>query len=143
MKERMRMKAKISFVCFVGFALGFWSYSGGRTLCETVGFDARTFAFGLLTGVGLPLFIILPVLILKPMWSRKKTGPASWLIALLVANLLIGSLISEWWILRDETRFAEEVSKADGQNLYSRARAWPNQSCSLVFVPGKGIHATD
>lgn len=110
---------------------------------ETVGFDVAAFGFGLLTGVGLPLFIILPFLVFKTIRLREKIRPTPWLIAVLAANLLIGSLISEWWILRDETQFSEEVSKADGQNPYSRARAWPNQSCSLVFVPGKGIHATD
>ncbi len=139
----MTMKAKNPFACGVGLALGFWSYGGGRTLCETVGFDVRASVWGLLTGVGLPLFIILPVIFFKPIWSGGKIRPAFCLAALIVANLLIGSLISEWWILRDETRFAEEVSKTDGQSLYSRTRAWPNQSCGLVFMPGKGIHATD
>jgi hypothetical protein len=83
MKEGMTMKAKIPVVCVVGFALGFWFYSIGRTMCETVDFDATAFGFGLLTGIGFPLFIILPFLVFKTIRSREGICPASWVIAFL------------------------------------------------------------
>ena len=55
--------------------------------------------------------------------------------------LVVGSGLSEAWILRDESRFENEAARATA--TYSRPRAWPNQGCSLVFIPGKGVHSTD
>jgi hypothetical protein len=126
-----------------GLGVGFWLYGIGRTMRENVNFDTTASLSGLLLGVGLPLVVLLPTLIVKKVWFPEKAWPMSSLLAAFAVALLAGSLASEWWILRDEARFSVEASKTNGGTPYSRSRAWPNQTCSLVFVPGKGIHATD
>lgn len=127
----------------VGFAVGFWLYGVGRTMRETVNFNTTAFLSGLLLGVALPLIIVLPLLIAKKLWFREKVWPVSLLLVAFAVSLLVGSFASEAWILRDETRFSAETANANAATPYSRPRAWPNRTCSLVFVPGKGIHSTD
>ena len=128
----------------IGLAAGFWLYGGARTMSATVNFDMTAFLAGLVFGFVLPLVVVLPpLLIAKKFWLRERVWPLpSWFVALAVC-LLAGSLASEGWILRDEARFSAEVSKTNGSNPYNRARVWPNQTGSLVFVPGEGIHSTD
>jgi len=141
MKTRTTLLVSASVI---GLAAGFWLYGIGRTMQETVNFKISAFLSGLVLGVILPLVVVLPPLLTaKKFWLREKVWPLpSWLVALAVC-LLTGSLASEGWILRDEVRFAAEVAKTNGEAVYSRGRAWPNQICGLVFVPGKGIHSTD
>lgn len=128
----------------VGLAASFWLYGGARTMRETVSFDIVASVSGFVFGVLLPLVIILPpLLVAKKLWHLEKGWRVpSWFIAFAIC-LLVGSLASEAWILRDEAQFSAEVSKTNKEVLYSRSRTWPNQTCSLVFVPGQGIHATD
>jgi hypothetical protein len=131
-------------VIVAGLAVGFWLYGGGRTMCETVGFTVPAFLFGLLLSVILPLIlIVLPLLIAKNFWFREKAWPLSSLFMTFAVCLLIGSFASEVWILRDEAKFEDEVKHLDPETPYSRSRAWPNRTTSLVFVPNVGIHATD
>ena len=110
---------------------------------ETVNLNTTAFLTGLFFGVALPLVLVLWLFIAKNLWFREKFWPVSSLFVPIAVSLLVGSLASESWILWDEARFSAEVSKAGGGNPYDRPRAWPNQGCSLVYVPGKGIHAID
>ena len=140
------MKSRTTFLVLaivVGFVGGFWLYGVGRTMRETVNFNTTAFLSGLLLGVGLPLIVVLPLLIAKKLWFRDKVWPVSLLLVAFVASLLVGSFASEAWILRDEARFSAETTNANPATPYSRPRVWPNQTCGLVFVPGKGIHSTD
>lgn len=133
------------FAMVIVFAIGFWLYGIGRTMRETVAFNTTAFLSGLFLGVGLPLLVILPLLVAKIIYSHGKvlTVPFSLLVVKFTVLLLVGSIASEVWILRDEASFSAETTKGNVVASYSRPRAWPNQTCSLVFVPGKGIHSTD
>lgn len=140
------MKSRVPWISaiVIGFAAGFWNYGGVRTMQETVGFDSAAFGFGLLLGVVFfPSMAVLPLLLARTIWPNLKSWtPPSAFVALGVA-LLVGSVFSEWWILRDESKFSDEVSQVSLSSPYGRARAWPNEGCRLVFIPGQGIHATD
>lgn len=139
----MKSRSLLALAIVIGFSVGFWLYSVGRTMRETVSFDSAALCFGLLLGVVLPSVVVLPLLLARTVWPNLKLWtPPSAFVALGLA-LLVGSLLSEWWILRDERKFSDEASKASLNSPYSRPRAWPNGTCSLVFIPGKGIHATD
>ena len=141
------MKARtvlLVLATFIGLAAGFWLYGGARTMQETVGLDISAFLVGLFLSFILPLLVVLPpVITAKKFWLREKvwSWPA-WVVAFAL-SLFAGSLASEAWILADEARFAAEVPKRNSEAIYHRARAWPNQNCSLLFVPGAGIHSTD
>lgn len=140
----MKWKAlSLVLAAIAGCVVGFWIYGAGRTMRETVGFDIGSFGCGVLLALGLPYVLVALFLIVRQLRPSPTVGcPPSLLIVLSLA-LLAGSLLSEWWILRDETQFSTEVSKTAQSKIYSRPRAWPNSGCSLVFVPGEGIHATD
>jgi hypothetical protein len=144
--ENRVMKTKTTTLVFaivVGFAVGFWLYGIGRTMRETVNFNTTALLSGLIFGVALPLAVVLLLLIAFKLCFLERWWPVCLLFVVFAVSLLGGSLASESWILWDEARFSAEVSKANGRNPYSRPRAWPNQGCSLVFVPGMGIHSTD
>ena len=128
-------------VVLLGCATGFWLYSVGRTMCETVGFNASALFYGLLLGVVLPLGVLLPLLIATTVWPVLKSRTPPLMFIRFGVALLLGGLLSEWWILRDERNFSTETVALD--KPHSRPRAWPNSGCSLVFVPGTGIRATD
>lgn len=139
----MKSQTTVAILAIVGaFAVGFWLYGVGRTMRETVNFHASASISGLFLGVALPLAVLAPLLIAMKLWLREKPWPVSYLVVAFAASLLVGSFASECWILRDEARFSAEAANA-GSNPYSRTRAWPNQTCGLVFEPGKGIHSTD
>lgn len=123
--------------------VGFWLYGIGRTMRETVGFNVTALCSGLLLGFALPLTVFLPLLISRTVWPVLKSWTELSSFRALVVALLIGCLLSESWILRDERKFSAETSQATLDRPYSRPRAWPNTGSSLIFVPGKGIHATD
>lgn len=139
------MKSRTAFIILgitVGFPVGFWLYGIGRTMRETVNFNTMASLSGLALSILLPLVAFLPFVIGYRLWPRE----GKWLISPMLVwavCLLLGSVASECWILRDETQFAAEVSQTQGSNSYSRPRCWPNKGCSLVFQPGKAIHSTD
>lgn len=140
----MKSRATLLLVATVaGLGIGFWLYGIGRTMRETVNFNVTASLFGLLLSIVIPLLVLLPVLIGKKLWLREKLWPLSSLLVVFATCLLVGSFASELWILRDEARFSAEVAKTNNANPYSRPRTWPNQTCSLVFVPDKGIHGTN
>jgi hypothetical protein len=139
----MKLRGLLALAIFIGFSVGFWLYSVGRTMRETVSFDSAALCFGLLLGVILPSVAVLPLLLARTVWPKLKLWTPPWAFVALGLALLVGSVLAEWWILRDERRFSDEVSKASLNSPYSRPRAWPNGTSTLVFIPGKGIHATD
>lgn len=61
----------------------------------------------------------------------------------LAAALLAGAAASEAMLLVDEAAFASEMTRTPPTTVYARARAWPHVDAALVYVPGRGIHATD
>jgi integral membrane sensor domain MASE1 len=127
---------RIKGVAFVGafiacVAAAFWLYGIGRTMAETVGISWRGTASGGLIGFAAPSIVILIALARRE--RRLMTG--------LTLALVLGNVVSELWILNDEHRFASEVVTAS--EIRSRPRAWPNGTASLVYLPGKGVHATD
>lgn len=117
-------------------ALAFWSYGIGRTLCETTGLTWRgsicgvTIALGACAAVGSIWFLLT---------QRLHLRAGFWVA--FGAAFLLGAVMSELWILRDERLFIAQTSTSG--KLQSRPRAWPNDSAMLVYVPGKGVHATD
>jgi hypothetical protein len=120
----------------IGFGLiGFWLYGIGRTMRETVGFTASATFTGLVLGFAVPLG---GILIIRLLFHGLSKLQIPWKAATI---LLCACALSEGCIIRDEARFAVEASKAN--TVFSRDRAWPNQACSLVSIPGRGIHATD
>lgn len=113
-------------------------------MCETVHFNFKVHAIGLLNGLVFPMLIIAPALLLaKIIWSEWKPMTFRLLVMSAGAGLLCGCVLSECWIQVDETMFDSEISKAAVGMPYTRPRAWPNQGCSLVYIPGSGVHATD
>lgn len=140
MKSR---KIVLAIAIAIGFVVGFWFYGMGRTMRETVSFNITASLCGLFLVVFFSLIGVLTVILVKGIVFAGKKWPMTSLFAAFIIALLIGSLISEASLLQDEARFAAEVSKANPQTIYSRARAWPNGDCSLIFIPGKGIHSTD
>jgi hypothetical protein len=125
-------------VFILGAASCFWLYGIGRTLKETVGFNLDASIVGLIIAV-LP-FTLLIALILITNNSRWLTVRASKFFGV---ALLAGSLSSELWLIHDERMFVNEITSNSNSTPHSRARAWPNTSCSLVFLPENGVHATD
>ena len=130
----------------MGFAcpLAFWFYGAGRTMYETVGLNIRAMAAGSFIGVICPtLMTISALFVLRRFWTNLKPMTLLSIILGLGIGLSIGSILSEGWILVDESKFASEVHESTSEQGYGRARSWPNEGCSLVYVPGRGIHATD
>lgn len=128
---------RIKDVAFVGafiacVAVAFWLYGVGRTMAETVGVSWRGTASGAVLGFAAPSIIVILIAL-----ARRERR----LMTLLTLALVVGSAVSELWILNDERRFASEIAAA--REIRSRPRAWPNGTASLVYLPGKGVHATD
>lgn len=132
--------ARVAGTAIVGIALGFWLYGVGRTMRETVHFSVWAMLSGILLSVLLPTLAAVLLRFLGRL-SVRAGSPWPWLLTSFTVSLVVGSGLSEAWILRDESRFENEAARAT--TTYSRPRAWPNQGCSLVFIPGKGIHSTD
>lgn len=139
--SRTSSRAVVAVAAIVGVAGGFWLYGMGRTMHETVFFSSAATVSGLLFGFALPFALVSAgVLVAENLRASEKRHRRAILIGL-GASLLIGSVASEGWILRDEAAFSAEVRSVS--STYSRSRAWPNKGCTLVFIPGKGIHSTD
>lgn len=117
-------------------ALSFWTYGGGRTMCETVGLTWRGCRCGVIVEA-LPWAIITLVWVL---FLRRYYSPGI-VIAAIALAFAVGSVSSELWILHDENKFIETAT-ASGKRQ-GRPRAWPNSIAALVYIPGKGVHATD
>jgi hypothetical protein len=122
--------------------LSFYVYGAVRTMQENIGLAARP----LLVSAAFPL-VILAAAVAIVMAARSFTSgrPAisKRTIVLFAGGWLLGCSASEACILNDERAFAHELSLRPRTESYSRPRTWPNEACSLVFIPGRGIHATD
>lgn len=129
----MSLKRLARVVAFIACAAAaFWLYGAGRTMAETVGISWRGTVSGALFGFAVPSAVVMFIALVR----RER-----WLMTALTLALGIGSIASELWILNDEHRFASEVARTS--EIRSRPRAWPNGTASLVYLPGKGVHATD
>jgi hypothetical protein len=116
--------------------LAFWVYGECRTMQENVGFD-----FGA-SFRSLCLLAFVSSLFWFPFLVRRLFGfRAPRNSRLVICSLVIGAVLSEAWILLDEARFKREAKASDA--IYARGRAWPNRAAALVYLPHRGIHATD
>jgi integral membrane sensor domain MASE1 len=125
-----RLPRVLAFIACV--AAAFWLYGAGRTIAETVGISWRGTVSGALLSFAVPSAVVS----FMPLVRRER-----WLMTALTLALVLGSVLSELWILNDEHRFTSEVAAAG--EIRSRPRTWPNGTASLVYLPGKGVHATD
>lgn len=127
-------------VLTLAFVLSFWLYGVARSMCETVFFSPTATARGVVLGVALPWTVFLLISMTRAAARGESRGTLRGLGGITLA-MFLGSAVSEVSLLFDEARFARETSGAT--TIYSRPRAWPNGTCSLVFTPGKGMHSTD
>jgi hypothetical protein len=103
---------------------------------ENVGFSFLT-AFKSLCLLGFFIAIVWIPLLIRQLSGFRATRT----FRLVTYSLIVGSLLSEAWILFDEARFKRETTAS--LVSYSRARAWPYRATALVYIPHRGIHATD
>jgi hypothetical protein len=122
----------VAFIVCV--AAAFWLYGIGRTMAETVGVSWHGTLCGALLGFVSPFGVVILI-------ALVRRGRNRWLVTALTLAFVLGDVSSELWILHEERRFASEMTIV--REIRSRPRGWPNGSASLVYLPGKGIHATD
>lgn len=132
--SRGRFFAALGLV--ISSTVAFWAYGGGRTMCETVGVTWRGCRCGAIVET-------LPWVITTLVWVvlLRRHYSSVVVIAAITSAFVVGSVLSELWILRDEKDFIEMTRGSEV--IQSRARAWPNGVAALVYIPGKGVHATD
>lgn len=61
-------------------------------------------------------------------------------------GVIMGALTSEIAVLNDEVSFlreAESASRLRGDEMFSRPRAWPHSSGSLLWAKKRGVWSTD
>jgi len=128
------------------FAICAHSYAGARALIQTIGVHLNAALFGalisfvylvLFAGVFFTLYYLLRLLRRGRKWSAPKLH---WRALLLSA--LLGWATAEIWVTADEVRFLSEVAR-NTEERYTRGRSWPNVGTQLVYIPGRGVHATD
>jgi len=120
----------------ISLALSFWTYGIGRTMCETVGLTWRGCRCGAILGA----FTLTITALVWIVLLRRHYSPGI-VVAAIALTFAAGSVSSELWILHDENEFIETAT-ASGERQ-GRPRAWPNSIAALVYIPGKGVHATD
>jgi len=80
-------------------------------------------------------------------WVKARRKRWVFLSVLLSLGIsAIGGFAGEANVLIDEARFRHEVEvfhASSDARMYARSRAWPNETGSLVYLRGRGIHATD
>jgi len=133
----------LAFVLGLGLVFGFWMYGCLRTMQETVGFNIQTTSISILFTAALSTPIILFLFLGFKLILKIKAKANTLAISIFYLSIILGSSVSECWILQDERNFSREISQISPTEVYSRARAWPNEAALLVFVPNEGIHATD
>jgi hypothetical protein len=119
----------------------FWLYGELRVMAETFGMAFRSMG----TSAAICFAAAAPFVAVGGWFNRRRRGRFLFLAA---AVLIAGMATAEFLILGDEQRFFNEVSDRDvgtmkDGDIYSRDRAWPHRGTTLVFVKGKGFHATD
>ena len=143
----MKRKARIAFAMatmVLACPPAFWLYGEVRTMCETIGLNTRSIFASILLGMVYPaLMTISALFVVGRFWSRMKASSLLSIILGMGMGLVTGGILSECWILADERTFASEIQQNGSGEHYGRARVWPNEGCSLVYIPGKGVHATD
>jgi len=125
------------------FCAGFWLYCNVRALHENFGFSPMAFASSLgftalLSLVPIYVMYVLPVAIWR--WLRRSVVDGSWFVLLLLIFVcLLAGVCAEVWMLLDEMQFTNEVTNP--ANPMWRARAWPNETSSLLYSPTRGFWA--
>ncbi len=120
----------------------FFSYGTGRTMVELVG-PSRAGVLG-----GALVTIVLAGMVWAVLFLAFKllSGSLNPRPALLACGLIMGGLAAETAVLNDELAFLQEVeqeSRRAGRATFSRPRAWPHSSGSLLWSAERGVWATD
>jgi hypothetical protein len=126
----------------IGVAIGFYCYGGGRTFGREVGPALGNVMHGLLAVAYVVAFVGAWFLLFRTLLPRSQK-PAVRSFAAFLVGLLLGAIASEVAISVDERQFDRERLSRGAQLAYDRPRAWPNGSGGLVYIPGRGTHATD
>lgn len=132
-----------SIVRITSFLLAGYLYSCGRTMVEEVGLTSQGITAGLIVVAVSFSFLssILALTYLVGQYTKPRLLPV---LRCILFSTILGVLVFEVRVLADELKFALEITNMKRPDVpYSREREWPNSTCSLVHVPGKGIHATD
>jgi hypothetical protein len=145
MRDPRRIRCLLGWAATGGTAAGaFGLYGGLRGMSETFGFDARTSGGALLVecDLGAPL-VLAALLLVRFVLRERMSGELQTVLVIgCCAGALVGTFASEALFLWDESQFLDEVTAHPGAN-HSRSRMFPHTDCSLVYIPGRGIHATD
>jgi hypothetical protein len=132
----------IALAATAGFDAAFFLYGMFRTIGPEFGFTARAacLAFGFVVAYAgfLPSAAYLTTRAIR----NEPLHPVPLWLRVFGVALLAGCIASESWISWDESRFAGEVAASPAIG-HDRPRAWPNDRCGFVYVPGSGIHTTD
>jgi len=110
---------------------------------ETFGFDFAASGFGLVISFAIPMAIFAVLIPIVRLFLGVFRAPAVLYTLLTFAlSLIFGSVLSETWILADEVAFATRVA-ANSTEGRTSPRSWPNEAASMIYLPGRGIHAND
>lgn len=132
-----------SLVALFAFSAAYWVYGACRTLGEWVGFDFARSLWTFALGIGMLVVLVLPWLLIKQHWFPDFGVAPRPLMITIIAGFFLGSVAAELQLLHDERQFFAEVRARGEEHSYSRERAGPHEICSLIYVPGQGVHATD
>ena len=67
-------------------------------------------------------------------------------LVLMAFGVIVGGLFAETTVLKDEVTFLKEAASVDrlgGDERFSRSRAWPHSSGSLLWAKERGVWSTD
>lgn len=108
---------------------------------ERVGVNVIVMLKSTILPLGAFVCLALPAICIVGRTIRLSTSHIERTVGIVLAALVAGSALAEVWIVSDEKKFAALVSA--NAKPYSRSRPWPFDDASLVFVPNRGVHATD
>jgi hypothetical protein len=119
-------------------------YAQARALMETVGWRPNATLFGVwlsLWHLALYLGPFAVLCFLHPSLKRHRTSMFRRMPTFVFAAAM-GWAVAEVWVMTDEVHFLLEVAR-NSEEHYTRGRVWPNVGTQLVYIPGRGVHATD